>query len=140
MKRHIASLLCCFCMMQLSAFPAPRGFPYSDADRMPLVYPGWKDKPVADAPEGRTPKPAKVPVQPSIVPDLPDETDGEIGERAHIVYNKGGEKDGTSVTIDLEPQETKALLDAVSPVLKIGGAVLGVVVVGYGIHWLKNRK
>lgn len=144
MKRHIAGLFCCFCMiMQLSAYPDrmyQRGFPHSDAEgNMPIVYPGWKDKLASETPS-RTPKPAKVPVQPSMLPDLPDETDGEIGDRAHIVYNKGGEKDGTSITIDLEPQETKELLNAVSPAIKIGGVVLGVAGVCIAIYYGSTIK
>lgn len=150
MKRHIASLMFCLCIvMQLSAFHQPgippRGFIHSNQDGdMPIVYPGWRDNiPAKKAPE-RTPKPAKVPVVQQLVPDLPDDADEEPGDRAHIVYNKGTEKDGTAVTIDLEPQETKALLNAVSPALKITGAVCGVAVVcaiaSYGYLWWKKNS
>jgi hypothetical protein len=152
MKRHIASILYCFCMvMQLSAYPHPGvrlpAFHHSNHDGdMPIVYPGWRDnKPAAAAPERtpneRTTKPAKEPfVQPSILPDLPDETDGETGDRAHIVYNKGTEKDGTSLTIDLEPQETKEIFNSLSPA--INGLVIfgGALILGYGIYWYKNKK
>lgn len=138
MKRHISGLAFSLCIgMQLCALPYTdrlgKDFHHSNQDGdIPVIYPGWKDdklKAAQPAPAYATkPTKAKAPaVQPSILPDLPDDAADQSGERAHIVFTKGSEKDpnATKLIIDLEPQETEALVKGLSPAVKVAGVVLG---------------